>query len=156
MDDIDLAQLSASARHTRETSRGWMLQRISRAMDVDMTQRLAGLDMTQQQFAVMMIVLEHEPLIQSRIGDYFGMPPYAISRAVDALEAHGHLARAPHPTSRRAVTISTTPAGRALAPQLFAIVQGLNADLLAPLTADEQAQFGAILQKLLPTRTPKP
>lgn len=104
----------------------------------------------------MVIVLEHEPLIQSRIGDFFGMPAYAISRAVDALAAQGYLARTPHPTSRRAVSIATTETGRALAPQLFAIVQQVNANLLAPLTPDEQSQFGAILQKLLPARTPRP
>ena len=137
-------------RSTRETSYGWMIQRIAGALDRRMTARLADLDLTLPSFAVLMTVLEHGPMMQTDIARRYGMPAYAISRALDTLERLGHVARKAHAASRRAHSIQATAAGRALAPRLRGIVAEVNAELTAPLSDAEQAQFGAILAKLLP------
>ncbi len=137
-------------RETREASTGWMIQRIAGALDRQMTARLADLDLSLPSFAVLMTVLEHGPMMQTDIARRYGMPAYAISRALDALERQGYVARGAHASSRRAHSIEATPAGRALAPRLQGIVAAANAELTAPLSAAERAQFTAILAKLLP------
>ncbi len=131
------------------TSLGGMIQRITRHLGEEIETRLTPYDMTTQQFAVMMTVLETEGVSQSEIGKRFGMPAYAISRAIDHLEAAGYLERCPHPTSRRAHTIHATQQGRSMGPALFAIAQDVNETFAQPLTARERAQFSYLLMKLL-------
>lgn len=140
--------ISTQARQTREASFGWHIQRLASAVNARMTAALAEQHLSLPQFAVMMTVLENERMTQAEIGAKFAMPAYAISRALDHLEAMGLLRRAPHPTSRRAHLIEATEAGRDLGPRLFAIVQDVNAAMLTELTATEVAQLGTLLPKL--------
>ncbi len=148
-------QTKDQIRATRESSTGWMIQRIAGALDRRMTARLTELDLSLPSFAVLMTVLEHGPMMQTDIAKRYGMPAYAISRALDALERQGYVARNAHAASRRAYSIEATPKGRALAPRLQRIVGEVNAELTAPLNDAERAQFSAILVKLLPeTRAP--
>lgn len=139
-------------RRTRQSSLGWMIQRITRALDEQMNARLAQMDMNVTTFAVMMTVLEQGPLNQSEIGARFGAPAYAISRALDTLERLGFVERRAHASSRRAHHIHATPAGEALAPRLHAIVREVNAELMAPLSSAERAQFATLLERVLPGR----
>ncbi len=143
-------QTKDQIRETRETSIGWMIQRIAGALDRRMNARLAELDLTLPSFAVLMTVLEHGPMMQTDIARRYGMPAYTISRALDALERQHYVARAAHASSRRAHSIEATEAGLALAPRLRRIVREVNAELTAPLSDTERAQFNAGLTKLLP------
>ena len=136
-------------RQVRETSMGWIIQRLARKLDLAMEARLGELGLTLPSFAVMMTVLESGPMTQAEIGKRFGMPPYAISRALDALEAAGHVERRAHPTSRRAHDIHATEAGLGLAPKLHGIVRAVNADLTAGLDERDRAEFLPLLQRVL-------
>ncbi|MBV1866370.1 MAG: MarR family transcriptional regulator [Marinosulfonomonas sp.] len=126
-----------------------MIQRISRRLDRKMGERLNRLDLTLQQFTIMMTVLETDGQTQTEIGNKFDAPPYAISRALDQLEAAGYLERRVHPSSRRTRTIHATPRGRKLGPQLFSIVGEVNKELVAPFTDKERAMFEKLLIKLV-------
>jgi DNA-binding MarR family transcriptional regulator len=144
-----MAEHGTQTRAVRESSLGWMIQRIARGLDEAMNARLSPHGLSIQTFAVMMTVLEHGPLTQTAIGKQFGMPAYAISRAIDTLEELGFVARRAHEASRRAHMIHVTEAGAAFAGTLHAIVREVNDDLTASLSATERAQFGAILARLL-------
>lgn len=133
------------AKQTREASIGWMIQRLARRLDDAMNARLAEHGLNLQQFAVMMTVLEHGSLTQAEIGRRFAMPAYAISRAIDALEDVGLIAREPHPSSRRAHMIRATEKGLALAPTLFELVGRINADLTRDLDADDADRLRRLL-----------
>lgn len=141
--------LSDDTRRVRETSMGWIIQRLARKLDMAMEARLGALDLTVSSFAVMMTVLESGPMTQAAIGKRFGMPAYAISRALDALEAAGYVERRAHPTSRRAHDIHATGAGVALAPELHGIVRAVNGDLVAGLGEEDSAAFLSLLQRVL-------
>ena len=91
-----------------------MIQRISRRLDREIGVRLNRLDLTLLQFAIMMAVLETGGQTQTEIGNKFDMPACAICRALDHLEATGHLERRAQPSSRRTRTIHATPKGRKL------------------------------------------
>ena len=127
-----------------------MIQRISRRLDREIGDRLNRLDLTLQQFAIMMAVSETGGQTQTEIGNKFDTPAYAISRALDHLEAAGHLERRAHPSSRRTRTIHATPKGRKLGPQLFAIMGEVTKELVAPFSAKERATFENLLKRLVP------
>ncbi len=135
-------------RQSRLSSNGWKIQRIAKWLDREMDRRLIDHGITVQQFAVMMTVLETDGLSQTQIGRQFSAPAYTISRAIDHLERAGLLDRRPHPTSRRTHTIHATAAGHKLSPALLAIVQEVNAALVAPLDTAERDRFSALLTKL--------
>ncbi|MCV6593148.1 MAG: MarR family winged helix-turn-helix transcriptional regulator [Silicimonas sp.] len=141
--------ISQQTKRTRTSSLGWMIQRIGGRLNRQMEARLGEHGLSVPQFAIMMTVLERDGLTQAEIGQSYGMPAYAISRAIDHLEDTGLLERRPHPTSRRAHTIHTTPAGQDLGPTLFGIVKDVNAELAAPLSAEERKTFAALLRKIL-------
>ena len=145
----NLMDQSNKAKKVRTTSNGWMIQRIAKRLNDRMEQRLAVLDLSTQHFPVMMTVLENDGLTQTEIGGKFGMPSYAISRALDHLEAKGALERRQHPTSRRTHTIHATEVGQKLAPQLFEIVRLLNEELVSDLSVQEREMFQKILTKLV-------
>ena len=133
----------------REGSYGWAIQKIAARLNRDMSSRLAGLDLTLDHFAVMMVVLESSGLAQTEIGERIGVPAYGISRAIDKLEADGLLIRQPHPTSRRTHTIHATDKGIEFGPRLFEIIQNVNDTLIEPLDPPEKVLLKAILRKLL-------
>ena len=62
-------------QQVRTSSLGWMIQRISRRLDREMDDRLNKLDLTLQQFAIMMAVLETGGQTQTEIGNKFDTPP---------------------------------------------------------------------------------
>lgn len=133
------------ARLSRENSMGWMIQRLARRLDDAMNARLAEHGLTLQQFAILMTVIEHGRMTQAEIGRLFAMPAYAISRAIDGLEADGLLVRDAHPSSRRAHQIHATEKALDMAPAMFAIVKAVNADLTAGLAPDEANRLRQLL-----------
>lgn len=110
-----------------------------------MNARLAEHGLTLQQFAILMTVIEHGRMTQAEIGRRFAMPAYAISRAIDGLEADGLLVRDAHPSSRRAHQIHATEKALDMAPAMFAIVKAVNADLTAGLAPDEANRLRQLL-----------
>ena len=72
-----------------------------------------------------------------------------MTNRLDRLESAGLIAREAHPDDRRAVLVSLTPAGEKLADDAFAVSLAAQQQLLAPLSATEQAQLAATLKKLL-------
>jgi DNA-binding MarR family transcriptional regulator len=143
------SKLRTATEHTRTNSFGWMLQRITGQLDAQMRDRLLVHDLTIQQFATLMIVMENDGVTQRDIGDTFAMQPYIISRALDHLETLGLVDRIPHPTSRRAVHVIATTAATNLAPKLFGIIADVNADLVAPLSDTQTDALRDILVTLM-------
>ena len=135
---------------TRRGSIGWMVQRVASKAERQMAERLSPLGLSVLQFAVLGAVLERPGASQAEIGARFGQPPYAISRALDALETAGLVTRRPDPHSRRAKGVHPTTAAEALAPRLRKIVAEVNAALTAPLDADERQMLARLLERLLP------
>ncbi|MBU2992423.1 MarR family transcriptional regulator [Octadecabacter sp. 1_MG-2023] len=146
--------LSKTTRHTRTNSFGWMFQRIAGQFMVEMKKQLAPFDLTIEQFAALMTVMEHDGVTQRQIGEHISMPAYAISRALDHLEKIGFVERVAHPTSRRAVHVVVTPRAKDIAPQIFGVVDRVNDELIGILDDGQTDTLRLLLQSLL--RAPKP
>lgn len=135
-------------KRIRETSAGWLLQRLARRVEQDMEQRLEPLGLSITAFAILMYALENPGQTQADCCAAHAMPPYAVSRALDQLSGAGLIERRPDPSSRRAFAIFPTAAGQAMKPRLHNAIHQTNARLLAALSLTERAQFQGILSRL--------
>ncbi len=140
---------SEQTRVTRENSFGWLIQRVARQVETEMSERLRQLDISIPQFAVLMTVLETPGLSQAAIGEGFAMPAYAVSRALDTLQDQGLIVRRGAEGSRRAHEIHPTSKGLELAPQLRQAVVDVNASFTGRLDPDEAATLVKVLRDLL-------
>ncbi|MFJ9312719.1 MarR family winged helix-turn-helix transcriptional regulator [Pimelobacter simplex] len=66
-------------------------------------------------------VLRGGPVTQRELADALAVTPRNVTGLVDGLVATGYVARAPHPTDRRAVLVTLTDAGSTL---LTSMVEG--------------------------------
>jgi DNA-binding MarR family transcriptional regulator len=118
-------------------------------MDKKVQHDLSKHNLTQAQFGIMMTLLEEDGISQSEIGSRITMPGYATTRNLDSLEDMKLLERRQDPTSRRSYCIYLTDKGRAVAPELYKIVKGVNKELVMPFSKTEVEQFTVLLKKLL-------
>jgi DNA-binding MarR family transcriptional regulator len=73
----------------------------------------------------------------------------AMTNRIDRLEAAGLVTRRPDPADRRGVVVALTDEGRALVDRAVVDHLATEAELLAPLSANEQATLDRLLRKLL-------
>ena len=71
------------------------------------------------------------------------------SRAAQALVEQGLVRKAPSPTDGRGVVLTLTAQGQRVYQQVVAVVQQRNHDILACLSAAEQRQLDALLERLV-------
>ncbi|MCI2398459.1 MarR family transcriptional regulator [Aliiroseovarius subalbicans] len=141
--------LSAQANETRTGSAGWMIQVLSNRLGEQLRGHLADLDLTQDQFIVMMTLAEGDGVNQTEIGKRVRLKNYTVTRVLDALEARGLVERQADKTSRRAHLVVLTGEGQALMPRLFEIVKASNAGFLSALSKKDQVEFLRLLTQLV-------
>ena len=140
-DKNDPKYISDKTRSIRLNSCGWYLGVLSSWMNDQMQENLNLLGLSLSQFAILMTLLEEEGLTQVEISKRVMLPGYATSRNLDRLESLGYVKRHCHETSRRALRIMLTEEGRALAPDLYRVTQGLNERFLAPLEENQKTEL---------------
>ncbi|MFC8519258.1 MarR family winged helix-turn-helix transcriptional regulator [Streptomyces sp. NPDC057257] len=75
--------------------------------------------------------------------------PRAVTSLVDGLEASGKVRRVPDPTNRRVIRIELTEDGRKALRELRAARRSAAAEILAPLTEEQRAVLGGLLDTLV-------
>lgn len=65
-------------------------------------------DLTPQRVRLMVLLLEHGPMMMSSLRNELGVTATNITALVDALEKDGMVLRTPHPSDRRATMIELT------------------------------------------------
>lgn len=76
------------------------------------------------------------------------MDKMTVSRASASLEAKGYVLRAPDENDRRVSVLSLSKEGRALFDRVAALALSFEDTLMSSLSADEEATFRALLEKL--------
>lgn len=109
----------------------------------------AGFDLTSVQFAALDAVAQQPGLDQASLAATIGFDRATIGGVIDRLEGKGLVQRAVSPQDRRARLLALTPEGSQLLAACRPVVQALQADILAPLSAPEQAAFLALAHKAL-------
>lgn len=109
----------------------------------------AGFDLTSVQFAALDAVAEQPGIDQASLAATISFDRATIGGVVDRLEQKGLIERAVSPADRRARLLQLTPAGRRALAAVRPVVEGLQAEILAPLSAKERAAFLALARKAL-------
>jgi DNA-binding MarR family transcriptional regulator len=110
---------------------------------------LRPLDLTFARYEILTLLsfTKQGALPMTRMGALLQVHPTSVTSAVDRLESQGFVERLPHPSDRRAVLASITPAGRA---RSEAATEALNERVFERLgiTENQTDQLRSVLRAL--------
>jgi MarR family transcriptional regulator, lower aerobic nicotinate degradation pathway regulator len=107
-----------------------------------------GVPMTAPQRIALVEIGHDGPLRLNDLAHRIGASLATASRAVDALEQLGLVARAPAPEDRRALSITLTPAGRALVDERHRRAAAAFEPAAGTLDAAERSELLALLERM--------
>ena len=109
----------------------------------------AGFELTSVQFAALDAVAAQSGIDQASLAAAISFDRATIGGVIDRLELKGLVQREVSEADRRARCLRLTPAGRRLLAAVRPVVEALQAQILAPLTARERPTFEALARKAL-------
>ncbi|MFE5136351.1 MarR family winged helix-turn-helix transcriptional regulator [Streptomyces fagopyri] len=116
---------------------GFLVWRLSMKWRVAVDRAVAPLGLTHAQYSLVASLygMHHAGLrpSQRQLADHTGLEPLYVSKLARALETAGIVDRTRDPADPRAVRLSLTPDGQAVARRAIGVVHGLLDQLLDPL-----------------------
>jgi len=109
----------------------------------------AGLDLTSVQFAALDAIAQQPGIDQATLSATIGFDRATIGGVIDRLEQKGYVQRSVSAQERRARRLCLTPEGRRLLSASRPVVEALQAEILAPLSAAERTVFLALAHRAL-------
>lgn len=129
----------ATGFRSAEESPGLLMWQVTNRWQAAQRAALKPYGLTHVQFVLLAsltyLQAEGTPVTQRRLADHAATDPMMTSQVLRVLESRGLLTRRPHPTDARALALSPTPEGRALADAAVAAAEACDADFFAPLDA---------------------
>ncbi len=107
--------------------------------------------LTPTQFATLAAVERHSGITPGELAELEKVQPPSMTRVIAMLEERGLVARSPHPTDRRQVTVAVTDSAKALLKEERRLKEAWLTQRLKELTPEERAvlrQAAPILEKL--------
>ncbi|MEU8361343.1 MarR family transcriptional regulator [Nonomuraea sp. NPDC048882] len=107
--------------------------------------------LTPTQFATLAAVERHSGITPGELAELEKVQPPSMTRVIAALEERGLVARSPHPTDRRQVTVSVTEAAEKLLKEERRRKEAWLTQRLKELSPEERAilrQAAPLLEKL--------
>ncbi|GAA3014458.1 MarR family transcriptional regulator [Streptosporangium longisporum] len=92
---------------------------------------------------------EFGPMSQAVLGRRCSVDRSDVVNAINELTGQGSVERAPDPADRRRNTVTITDEGRSRLRRMDEVLDGVQDDLLAPLSADERRLLVTLLGRLL-------
>jgi DNA-binding MarR family transcriptional regulator len=126
----------------------FLLYRAAEASHALANQMLAEVGLAARQAGILTMVTELEPMTQKALGDALRIDRTTMVTLIDDLEARGLVVRERHPRDRRAFLVCPTDAGRAAKEAAIAILDEQQSVFLAPLSQQERAKLGELLNRL--------
>lgn len=109
----------------------------------------AGFDLTSVQFAALDAIARQPAIDQASLAAVISFDRATIGGVIDRLESKGLVHRVVSAQDRRARQLHLTPGGERLLAAIRPVVEALQAEILAPLSAAERAAFLALAHKAL-------
>lgn len=128
---------------------GYLVGRVFINANRNCYQELSDLDITPQQFIVMMKLLEKGAISQNELGALAGMKPITIHGISHRLTERGLIETHPHAKDKRLHMHSLSANGREIINELVKRVQKAGVKTFAPLNATEKETLRQIFKKLL-------
>lgn len=118
-----------------------LLDRLLQITDLfqkDMARAFEGTGLTPARVHLLWVLQHAGPSTQQSLARLLEVTPRNITGLVDALEATGHVRRAPHPTDRRAVLVELTADAGATMTRMQQEHDELNATLVAAVAPTDR------------------
>jgi DNA-binding MarR family transcriptional regulator len=128
---------------------GLLIAAARRAIKQAVLARIAGRQLTAQQFWLVIAVDEHPGISQAEIAGRVRADPPAVSRALATLAERGVVRSDPDPDDRRRTCVHLTQAGRRLARELEPLAREIREAVVAGMSAEEIAALTAGLQRVV-------
>ena len=109
----------------------------------------AGFDLTSVQFAALDAIAQQPAIDQASLATTISFDRATIGGVIDRLESKGLVQRVVSAQDRRARQLHLTRDGERLLAAIRPVVEALQAEILAPLSAAERAAFVALAHKAL-------
>lgn len=109
----------------------------------------AGFDLTSVQFAALDAIARQPGIDQASLAATIGFDRATIGGVIDRLENKGLVQRVVSAQDRRARLLHLRPVGEQLLAASRPVVEALQAEILAPLSAAERTTFLALAHKAL-------
>ncbi|GAA2984878.1 MarR family transcriptional regulator [Streptomyces drozdowiczii] len=126
----------------------YLMSKTGKAARGRLADRLAERGLRLWHMAVLAALTDFGPHVQRELAARLSIDRSDVVKIVDGLGAAGLVDRARDTADRRRVTVTVTPAGRALLESLKSDALAVQEDVLAPLTARERAQLTALLLRV--------
>ncbi|MGW1184229.1 MarR family winged helix-turn-helix transcriptional regulator [Streptomyces drozdowiczii] len=126
----------------------YLMSKTGKAARGRLADRLAERGLRLWHMAVLAALTDFGPHVQRELAARLSIDRSDVVKIVDGLGAAGLVDRARDTADRRRVTVTVTPAGRALLESLKSDALAVQEEVLAPLTARERAQLTALLLRV--------
>lgn len=128
---------------------GHLIRRAQQIAVSEFARGMAAFDITPVQFALLNAMLDTPGVDQITLANGVAFDPATSGSVIGRLESKGWVRREPDPDDRRRKLLFVTPLGQAAVAQMKAAVDQVQQNILAPLSASEQAQLVDLLARLV-------
>ncbi|MGW5641751.1 MarR family winged helix-turn-helix transcriptional regulator [Saccharopolyspora sp. NPDC003752] len=126
----------------------YLLSRVGKTARGLLAERLAERGLRLWDMAALAALADFGPHAQRDLVVRLGVDPSDMAKVVDQLAAAGYVDRARDTADRRRVSVSLTPAGRALLADLEAEARAVQDEVLQPLDAKERQLLQGLLLRV--------
>ena len=130
-------------------SLSFLLNKLAQLAGRRMAEALAPLGVQPRESGILAAIAQFGAMSQQRIGEILLIDRTTMVMSVDRLEELGLVERVRQPSDRRVFLVELTEKGRAAVPQAQRMLEAFEAELLAPLSAEEQRRFRAAVYELV-------
>ncbi|MFV0126134.1 MarR family winged helix-turn-helix transcriptional regulator [Streptomyces sp. HMX112] len=139
--------MTAALQHIQSLP-SWLVGRVAARARGLVADALAAEGLKLMHHAVLAAAAEYGPVAQAELGRQLAVDPKDMVGILNDLQQGGLVLRTPDPVDRRKNAITVTPEGIAALTRCAALAEAANAELLAPLTPDEQNELMALLTRV--------
>lgn len=126
----------------------WLIGRVAARGRGMVADAIAAEGLKLMHHAVLAATAEYGPVTQADLGRRLAVDPKDMVGILNHLQKQGLVLRSPDLSDRRKNAVTVTPEGAAVLSRCGTLAEAANAELLAPLTQDEQEQLVALLNRL--------
>lgn len=131
----------------------WLISQVATHAHRLMTERLTAAGARGYHFRLLAALAEFGPSSQASLGRRTGMDRSDVVAAVNELARRDLLQRVIDPADRRRNVVTITEKGAAYLERLDGVLDGVQDELLAPLSPAERAQLTGLLGRVLGSRS---